>query len=212
MGQRAKEFFRTHGVRSRIEIIPGGIDSHRYGVSNQDWVYDLILVGRLEQIKRIDIFLETVRVLLSERPKISAVVVGHGELDVSLKNLAKHLGVEKNVTFAGYQHDVSSWLAQSKVFVLTSDSEGLSLALMEAMMSGLPCVVSDVGELGELVEHNVNGFLVQERSPRTFASFIGPLLRDEELHSEFAVASRKAALRFDLAATARHWERVLREI
>jgi glycosyltransferase involved in cell wall biosynthesis len=212
MGHQTLEFFRDHGVTSPIEVIPGGIDGRRYRASNADRIYDVIFVGRLTQIKRIDLFLETVRDLLPKKPEISAVVVGSGELDESLKNLTKRLGVEQNVTFAGYQQDVSSWLAKSKVFVLTSDSEGLSLALMEAMMSGLPCVVSDVGELGELIKHGTNGFLVNNRSSRVFAQYIALLLQDSEQYAKFAAASRRAALRFELAETTKTWDRVLKKI
>ena len=54
------------------------------------------------------------------------------------------------MSFVGHQEDVAAWLSKSRVFVLTSDSEGLSLSMMEAMMCGLPAVVSDVGDLGDL--------------------------------------------------------------
>jgi glycosyltransferase involved in cell wall biosynthesis len=57
-----------------------------------------------------------------------------------------NLGIDRNVRFAGHQNTVEDWLRKSKVFVLTSDSEGLSLSMMEAMMCGLPAIVSDVGE------------------------------------------------------------------
>ena len=142
-------------------------------------------------------------------PDVSAVVVGGGELERSLKELAVELSVGDRVTFAGQQPDVTPWLAQSRVFVLTSESEGLSLALMEAMTVGLPCVVSNVGELGELVEHGRTGFLVDEDSPEAFCFFLQQLLNSESVIRKFSEASKIAASRLTTAETAKRWDRIL---
>src|SRR6185369_5034897 len=112
------------------------------------------------EVKRVELFLRVVKLITLTVPCISAAIVGAGRLEESLKEMARSLGVARNVRFAGYQRDVVPWLKRSKVFVLTSQSEGLSLAMMEAMMCGLPCVVPDVGELGKLVDDGENGYLV----------------------------------------------------
>ena len=101
---------------------------------------------------------------------------------------------------------MESWLRKGRVFALTSDSEGLSLALMEAMLCGLPAVVSDVGDLPELVEHGVNGYLVAERTPEAFAGPLAELLSDAARLARFSQAARAAALRYDVRETARRWD------
>jgi len=208
MGRGAQGFFRSRGVRSRNEVVPGGIDSLRFQFDDQPKKYDLILIGRLHPVKRIDLFLRTVRKLAETNPDVSAVVVGGGELESSLRGLAVELGVGDRVTFAGQQPDVGPWLAQSRVFVLTSESEGLSLALMEAMTAGLPCVVANVGEMGELVEHGSTGFLVDEDSPEAFCFFLEQLLSSESVREQFSMASKKAASRLTTAETAKRWDRI----
>jgi len=189
-------------------VVPGGIDSLRFQFDDQPKKYDLILIGRLHPVKRIDLFLRTVRKLAETNPDVSAVVVGGGELESSLRGLAVELGVGDRVTFAGQQPDVGPWLAQSRVFVLTSESEGLSLALMEAMTAGLPCVVANVGEMGELVEHGSTGFLVDEDSPEAFCFFLEQLLSSESVREQFSMASKKAASRLTTAETAKRWDRI----
>jgi glycosyltransferase involved in cell wall biosynthesis len=211
MGSGAQDFFRTRGVRSRIEVVPGGIDSRRFQFEDQRKLYDLILIGRLHPVKRIDLFLRTVEKLAESIPDVSAVIVGGGELEGSLKALAVELGLGERVTFTGQQPDVRPWLAQSRIFVLTSESEGLSLALMEAMTGGLPCVVANVGELGELVEHGSTGFLVDDDSPEAFCFFLEQLLRSESARDAFSKASREAASRLTIAETAKRWDRILAE-
>jgi glycosyltransferase involved in cell wall biosynthesis len=104
---------------------------------------------------------------------------------------------------------VENWLRKSKIFVLTSDSEGLSLSMMEAMMSGLPAVVSDVGDLGDLVEHGVNGYLVPRRSPELFADCVVELLTDARKLEEFSQAARRSALRYETQTTIQRWDSIL---
>jgi len=142
-------------------------------------------------------------------PNVKATIVGDGELCNNLERMARELGIEDNVVFAGCQQDVASWLRRAKVFVLTSDSEGLSLSMMEAMMSGLPAVVSDVGDLGDLVESGVNGYLVPRRSPELFAERLVELLSDDKKLAAFSQAARRSALRYETQATIRRWDAIL---
>jgi len=119
------------------------------------------------------------------------------------------LGIGRNVSFVGYQDDIENWLRKSKVFVLTSDSEGLSLSMMEAMMCGLPVVASDVGDLGDLIENGVNGYLVQRRSPDLFADRIIELLTDARRLEAFSQAARRSALRYETRSAIRKWDSII---
>ncbi len=104
---------------------------------------------------------------------------------------------------------MTGWLQRSKVFVLTSRSEGLALSLMEAMMAGLPAVVSRVGDLGDLVEHGRNGYLIDSPSPDDFAAAILPLLVDGGVYQEFSRAALNSAVRYSVEATTRKWDAIL---
>jgi glycosyltransferase involved in cell wall biosynthesis len=209
MGTRAVEFFRKHGVTTAIHVVPGGIDPKRFDGSGKVATYDAILVGRLARIKRIDLFIRAIDRLSRTRPDVRALIVGDGALAGELKALVVELGLTERVIFAGHQQDVAPWLRQSKVFVLTSDSEGLALSLMEAMMCGLPAVVSDVGDLGDLVADGVNGYLVPSREADAFAARLSTVLSDPSTYSSFASAARDSARRFETAETIRLWDRVL---
>ncbi|MGZ9148730.1 MAG: glycosyltransferase, partial [Candidatus Deferrimicrobiaceae bacterium] len=151
MGSRGKGFFRERGVAGEIQVISGGIDADRFGSEGGSPIWDVVFVGRLAPIKQVDLLLRALAVVKKEIPGIRAVIVGDGPLRQELETLAAALGLGDAVEFAGQRADVSSVLGRSRVFVLTSKTEGLSLALMEAMMAGLPAVVSDVGDLGDLV-------------------------------------------------------------
>jgi L-malate glycosyltransferase len=207
MGTRAGRFFRDSGIGVDFHVIPGGIDARRFHMASVPGAgVDVVLTARLALEKRIDVFLQTVRHVADRLPRVRAVVVGDGELRPALERMASDLGIEGNVHFAGSHGDVEQWLRRAKVFVLTSDLEGLPLSAMEAMMCGLPAVVSDVGDLGDLVEDGTSGYRVPRRSPQQLAERIVELLSDEPRRRGFSEAARRSALRYSIEASGERWD------
>jgi glycosyltransferase involved in cell wall biosynthesis len=212
MGTGAVRHYRQKGVRAAFRVIAGGIDGRRFhDGAVEDPSVDVVFVGRLAPVKRVDLLLQALDIVRREHPLLKAVIVGDGELREPLARLTRELDLERNVTFAGASRDVEGWLRRSSVFVLTSDSEGLSLSLMEAMRCGLPAVVSHTGDLGDLVEDGVNGYLVPERTPDAFAAAIAGLVGDRSRRARFSAAATTAAARYDVAAVSRLWDDVLAE-
>jgi glycosyltransferase involved in cell wall biosynthesis len=209
MGTRAAGYFQERGVHTTFHTASGGIDTVRFRPFQTPKTIDLILVGRLAAVKRIDLFLETIRCVRDALPDVRATIVGDGPLRKCLEQYARELGVEANTVFVGYQRDVAAWIQRGRLFVLTSDNEGLSLSLIEAMLSGMPAVVSDVGDLGDLVENGVNGYLVSDRSPQGFASHIVDLLTDSDRWTRFSQAARSSAERYGIAEASGLWSDIL---
>lgn len=211
MGTGAARYFREQGITSRIHVVSAAVDASRYVPSPDPEDVDIIVTGRLARVKRFDVFLEALQRVAAQMPGVRAVIVGGGELREELERQTRDLGLERNVTFAGFVQDegVTRWLQRARLFVLCSDTEGLSQSLIEAMLCGLPAVVSDVGDLGDLVRSGVNGYLVPRRDPSAFAQRIIELLSDEPLRRQFARAARQAALPFDIQAITPRWNNVL---
>jgi glycosyltransferase involved in cell wall biosynthesis len=211
MGTRAASFFRSKGIDADPYVVPGGIDSRRFRPTEEPRTIDVVLTARLTLVKRIDIFLQTIRFVADRVPAVRSAIIGDGELRSELQGLARQWGISDNVAFVGHCDDVERWLRRSKVFVLTSDLEGLPLSAMEAMMCGVPVVASQVGDLGDLVKQGVNGYLVPRRSPEALAECIVSLLSDPTKWRAFSRAAYHSALRFELQATARRWDHILAE-
>jgi glycosyltransferase involved in cell wall biosynthesis len=208
MGSGAINYLLEKGIETDYHVAAGGIDAERFKPNESATSIDIILTGRLTYIKRLDIFLSAIRKVADELPEVRVVIVGSGELQADLMQAALTLGIDDNVHFAGYQENVEDWLSRSKIFVLTSDSEGLALSMMEAMMSGLPAVVYDVVDLGDLVESGVNGYLVPRRSPQLFADRLIELLSDRQKLHAFSQAARRSALRYETQATIEKWDMI----
>ncbi len=206
-GQRTIDFFEGKGVRTRFYIVPAGIDGSQFKPAREEKKYDFTLMGRLTEVKRVDTYLRAIALIARHRPEVRAAVIGDGPLRASLEALAHELGIEEHVDFLGHRDDVDTLLPQARVFVLTSDSEGLSQAMIQAMLCGLPAVVSDVGDLKELVVEGENGYLVRERTPEAFASAIMRVLDSDEARMQhMSVKARESALRCDVTHVARIWD------
>jgi glycosyltransferase involved in cell wall biosynthesis len=212
MGTGAVRYFREQGVRAPIHVVAGGIDGARFRPEPGAAAVDLILVARLVPIKRIDRFLRALHAVRAEVPAATATIVGDGPERARLERLAGELGLEGAVRFAGEQHDVEPWLRRARIFVLTSESEGLSLSMIEAMSCGLPAVVPAVGDLGDLVEDGVNGYLVPEHGPDAFAARLVGLLHDPARLARFSAAAIAAASRYDLVPATRLWDQLLGDL
>ncbi len=209
MGSRAAEYFREHGADTAIDPVPGGIDASRFEADGRSPDVDIVVLGRLVEVKRVDVFLQAVHLASRTLPSIRAVVVGDGDCRDDLQRMVEELGIESNVQLVGRQPCVISWLRRARLFALCSDSEGLALALIEAMMCGLPAVVSNVGELTDLVHDGINGYVVSRRDPAGFAERFVELLSDDQKLADFTAAARQAAMEFELSAIARRWDAVL---
>ena len=113
------------------------------------------------------------------------------------------MGIRDNIEFLGARNDVSEFLRLSKVFVLTSRSEGMSIALLEAMGCGVPPVAADVGELSDVVVSGVNGWLVRPNDVEEYVQRISELLDDPVRWQRLSNAAREAAT--ELSGTVTFW-------
>jgi phenylacetate-CoA ligase len=208
MGTGARQYLLQRGVQAPIEVMSGGIDSRLFCNSEPDRPYDLITVSRIVPVKRLDVFLDVVRHVVERVPTLRAAVVGDGSELERLVRRSQRMGLDQHVSFVGRRTDVHRWLARARLFVLTSDSEGLALSLMEAMTAGLPAVVSDVGDLGDLVRNGVNGWRPPPGAVHDFAERIIALLTDDQLYRRAAHQARHSAMAYDLPAARAHWDTV----
>ena len=164
-----------HVPARKVLVIHNGIDVDRFsprGVRPVKSGLLAVTVGRLDPIKDHLTMLRAVRLVVEQLPGFRLEVVGDGPSRPELEAACKELGVADHVRFHGYRAQVEPHLAAADLFVLSSTSEGVPLALLEAMASGLPAVVTDVGGMREVVVPGETGCLVPPRSPQALASAI----------------------------------------
>jgi glycosyltransferase involved in cell wall biosynthesis len=116
-------------------------------------------VGRLSPIKRCDRIIETAIQLKDALPAPHFLIIGDGELRESLEARGRNLPI----TFLGWESHAEDWLAISDAGLLLSDNEAVPLAMIEAGLAGLPVIATNVGSMGDVVENEINGFLVEPK-------------------------------------------------
>jgi glycosyltransferase involved in cell wall biosynthesis len=183
----------------KVETIHYGLDSvpEAWGVNPPDDVPDrarvLLAVARLTDQKGVDV---AIRALAALPDDTVLVVLGEGPERAALVRLARELGLERRVLLRGRVPDVNAWFGRASLLVHPARWEGFGLAVLEAMLAGLPVVATNVSALPELVVDGETGFLVPPDDPAAIARAIEQALAQPELgqaglaraRAEFSVA------------------------
>jgi glycosyltransferase involved in cell wall biosynthesis len=175
---------------TRHECIPNGIDLHRFSsVHHERDPTTLISVGRLAPGKGQDMIIQALAIARRDRPELHLDVVGDGPCRNELESLAHRLGVADAVDFLGDRSNVPALLARAGAFVQISTSEGLPIAVLEAMAAARPCIAADVGGVGEVVADTLTGRLV-DQDPTSAAAAMVEFAREPQAWREMGQAGR----------------------
>ncbi len=135
-------------------------------------------IGRLSSEKGADIFLRAAARVLAECPGARFVVVGDGPDLATLNALIDDLNIRKSVLLVGRREDMPAVYASLDVMVSSSRQEGLPMAILEGMASGLPLVATAVGDVPTVVRDGRTGILVPSENVESLAEAMVELLRD----------------------------------
>jgi glycosyltransferase involved in cell wall biosynthesis len=174
----------------------------------------VVTVGRLTAQKRISLLIEAVGILAAEGRPVPLTIAGDGPERASLERLARELGLRDLVRFTGQVEPrrIPEVLRDAAVFAFPAAGEGFGLAVVEALMLGLPVLAArDGGGVAEIVPVGKGGRLA-EPDPRSFAEAITALLDDREAAQEAARAGAKLKQRLSPEAVARVIEGVFSHV
>lgn len=149
----------------------------------------LISVGRLVELKRFDIFIEAIA-KIDDLSHVKAFIVGDGPERGRLEALIANHNLDNHVFMLGERDDVEGLLAAADIFSLTSETEGMSKSILEALAAGLPVVATNVGGNKDLVIHGENGYLSHDHAPSSVSHLLANLVSDSSLREEMGVKSR----------------------
>lgn len=199
--QRTHLMNDLHCPADKIRIIHNGVDAALFGddddridLSEFGLAADELVVGIVAALRREKdhaTLLHAVRILLGDLPQAKILVVGDGPERANLEQLSIELGISKSVYFLGSRSDIHKILRAIDVFVLCSVTECFPLSILEAMACARPVVCTEVGGIGEMVEHGVTGYLVPVRDPQALSDRIKGVLSDPALATRMGQAGRR---------------------
>jgi len=159
-------------------------------------------VGRLSEEKGIQYLIKAATVLKEMNGKFVIIILGDGPKRCEFENLARSLGLQKELKFIGFVTDVESWLTVLDIFVLPSLTEGTPMALLEAMAMGIPVIASAVGGVPDVVESGVNGYLVSPGDYRELGKKMMLLMNNHALRVKM---SKEAINKINKEFDVKHW-------
>lgn len=180
----------------KINVIPNGVNLNNFNNVYRDYDFRrrfamdnekiILFMGRLVYEKGIQNLISAMPKILSRYHDVKLVIAGKGSMIDELRNQVNYLGINEKVYFAGYLNsaDVKKMYKCSDISVFPSTYEPFGIVAIEAMLSGTPVVVSDIGGLNEIVEHGVNGMKSYAGNPNSLADSILTLLFDHKLCDE----------------------------
>jgi glycosyltransferase involved in cell wall biosynthesis len=179
---RAKKSFKA----GKVEYIPGigvNIDKFEKNQTNKlikrqelripEEAFVILSVGELNKNKNHETVIKAIS--KSNNPNIYYVICGEGTLENYLKNLSVDLGLGNRVRLMGFRNDIAEVYKAADIFAFPSLREGLSVALMEAMVAGLPVICSDIRGNSDLIENGINGYLLPRLDVQGYAKKINEL-------------------------------------
>ena len=199
--QGVADFYRQQGVPDdKIEVIPNGVTVPSEPLGDRDAAlkeFDIPAgakvvgyVGRFARQKRLTDLIWAMQLLRQLTDNVYFLLVGDGPERGRLERMAKHMGCDHLVRFAGHRENASSIMRLMDVFWLASDFEGMSNSILEAMAAGVPVVASDIPPNRELVIDGETGFLVKVSDSVGFAQFADRLMANREMAKRMGRAAR----------------------
>lgn len=204
-------FMIPTGINSRGFRENSNVDELRAKLAIKDDEKVLLFVGRLSQVKRVDILIRLTKRLVRAGFRVKTVIVGEGPSRKHFEALSKSVG--NFIVFTGYipHNQISKYYLMADVFILPSLSEGLPTVLLEASAAGKPCVASDVNGVSDIVRHKETGFLAKRSDINSFTHYVKLLLTDPILLSRMGRnAANYVQENFNWSAVVDKYDRIYR--
>lgn len=211
--------FQTEGARKYFDIniqnkgvvvlnpIKSGLPEKSFENDNKT----IVSVGRLTEQKNYSLLLKAFSIFNKEHPDYSLKIYGKGELEDSLKSFSKCLGIEDKVVFCGFKDNLHEEIADASMFVMSSDYEGLSNALLEAMAMGIPCVSTDSppGGARMVIQNGVNGILVPVGDENELAKAMNSIANNKEFAKFIGKNSMKIIECANIDKICNEWKNII---
>lgn len=150
----------------------------------------IVAAGRLHPKKGYDVLIRAMAALKAEGSPAVCEIAGEGDERGKLEALIAELGVGDRVRLVGWREDAPAFLADGDVFAFPSYQEGMPLALLEAMASGLPAVASRIDGVDGVLRDGIDGALVPPGEPAALAGALGALLAAPDRARAYGSAAR----------------------
>lgn len=217
MGQATKSYLIDNGIKEcMISVIPNAIDSHYFCPPMLKSIkYDVLYASRIDENKNFPLLIRAIDKLKAQFPELKVCVAGYGEKLDEVRRMVHQKGLDNFFLFLGrVDHQlIKDLYYQSRIFVLTSRSEGVPMALIEAMACKVACISTNVGEIGSIIKDGENGFLLNNTEDDSLlAERIKMLLTNQDLLDLISKNATKIKETYSLDYASNLWIKVVNSL
>jgi glycosyltransferase involved in cell wall biosynthesis len=195
----------------KIIVLPNVIRMDKYNDYNRERNYDIVSLSRLDKNKNISLLLKAIA-KLDKSLNVQVLIAGNGSEYNNLINEAKSLAIEKNVHFIGWveENEKNDIYNSAKIFVLSSKGEGFPLSLLEAMACGCVPVITDVGDISDVVLNDLNGYIIKDyTNENELAAIIEFLIKNPEKIKKLSIKAKEVKTELSFENVEEIWKRIL---
>jgi glycosyltransferase involved in cell wall biosynthesis len=202
------------GIQDKSKIILNQVDEKFYNANYEGERKDIVTAGRLGKQKNQKLLIDAFAKIAGDFPEDNLVIYGDGSLRRSLSEHAAALGLQDRIIFKGVVTEIQEKIKGAKLFVLSSDYEGLPNVVMEAMTLGIPVVSTDCpcGGPRLLIDSGENGVLVPVGDAEKLGEAMKSVLGDSGFAEKLSRNARKRSLDFAPDEVFREWEQYLLDV
>ncbi|MBZ0294178.1 MAG: glycosyltransferase [Anaerolineae bacterium] len=212
-----------HVPAGKSRFIPNGIELNRFAPRKavelpallpEDW-HDKVVVGTIGALARRkapEVFVQVARKIIDQNPNVRFLHAGDGPLREAVEQQVRELNLEPYMHFLGSRSDVPEVLRALDILLMTSRNEGTPNAVMEAMATALPCVVTDIGDCKALVVEGATGFVAPIGDVNCLTDYVMRLVNDPNLRQSMGRAGYDRIQNYDVQKMAQQYGDLYQEV
>lgn len=211
--QAIKQYYSSK-IQAKTMIIPNPVSDNMFEeISSSNRKEKIIVsVGRLYSQKNQKMMIDAFASIAHLHQEYKLIIYGEGPLRQQLMEYIEIKNLSSRVLLPGRVNNVAIELRKAEIFCLSSDYEGQSNALLEAICIGLPIVTTNVSGVEDIITNGTNGFVVNVGDTKTFAQSLNALLENETLRVEFAKYNKALGNTYKVDKIVDCWESLIKQV
>lgn len=198
-------------IKEKSFVIPNPIRADIPKKSLNKDMNIIVSAGRLTEQKNYDLLIDAFSIVVKKHPNYVLKIYGKGALEEHLKNKIRINDLSKNILLAGYSENIDEIINNSFMYVSSSNYEGISNSMLEAMAMSVPTVCTDcpVGGARLIIKNNKNGILVKVNDVEELSMAINKLIEDKKLYNKISTNSQKVLNDYSIDVIYSKWLELL---
>ena len=192
-------------LKINVSLIPNGIKLPTV-IEHKQRKNTICSIGRLDPQKKFDSLMRAFAIIAPKYPDWNLEIYGQGSIRDELEQVLADLNLPNRIALMGITNDVNSVLQKNSIFVVSSEYEGFSIVLIEAMANGIACVSYDCPTgPGEIITDGVDGILVDNQNETKLAENIEKLILNQDLRKELGSNAMKSVQKYSIDNVGKQW-------